>query len=108
MLRALFRFVFGIVWWIGFRVALLVALVVGTSTAYYYATLPPVEALLDGRDRGSVTLKDRDNQVFAWRGEQYQITRTETASPHLVNAVVATEDKRFFRHFGRSRADRAR
>ena len=62
---------------------------------------PRSRALLDGRSRGSVTLLDRDGAVFAWRGEQFggQIT-AETVSPHLKNAVIATEDKRFYGHFG--------
>jgi penicillin-binding protein 1A len=44
---------------------------------------------------------DRDGQVFAWRGEQFggQIT-ADTVSPHLKNAIIATEDRRFYRHFG--------
>ncbi|RZW01940.1 MAG: PBP1A family penicillin-binding protein, partial [Rhodobacteraceae bacterium] len=60
-----------------------------------------VNTLLDARARGSVTLLDRDGRVFAWRGEQFggQIT-AETVSPHLKNAVIATEDKRFYGHFG--------
>ncbi|MEM9231792.1 MAG: biosynthetic peptidoglycan transglycosylase, partial [Pseudomonadota bacterium] len=89
-----------LVWWIGVRAALLGGLVLGGSTFYYYVTLPQMEELLDGREQGSVTLLDRSNQTFAWRGAQYVTTRTETASPHLVNAVVATEDKRFFNHYG--------
>lgn len=92
--------VFRILWWFGIRIAVLTALILGATTFYYYATLPPMEALLDGRDQGSVTLLDRNNRTFAWRGAQYVTTRTETASPHLVNAVIATEDKRFFKHFG--------
>ncbi|MEM8787076.1 MAG: PBP1A family penicillin-binding protein [Pseudomonadota bacterium] len=89
-----------VAWWVGIRAAVLGGLILGGATLYYYATLPPMEQLLDGRDQGSVTLLDRNDQVFAWRGAQYVTTRTETASPHLVNAVLATEDKRFYRHFG--------
>jgi len=39
--------------------------------------------------------------IYAWRGEQFggQIT-AETVSPHLKHAVLATEDKRFYSHFG--------
>src|SRR5690606_2379474 len=55
----------------------------------------------DGRARGSVTLLDREDRVFAWRGETFggQIT-AEKVSKHLHNAVVATEDKRFYWHLG--------
>ena len=44
---------------------------------------------------------DRDGAVFAWRGDQFGgVVTTETVSPHLKNAIIATEDKRFYRHFG--------
>jgi len=97
----LFRFVTRLVWGIGWRVGALVTLTIAAAVLFYAASLPPVSALLDGRSRGSVTLLDRDNAVYAWRGEQFggQIT-ADTVSPHLKNAVVATEDKRFYGHFG--------
>jgi len=100
VVRFFMRLVWRIVWWFGLRIAILGLLVVGGTTAYSYLTLPAAEDLLDGRERGSVTLLDRDDRVFAWRGEQYTVTRTESASAHLVNAVIATEDKRFYAHFG--------
>lgn len=100
VLRWIFGKLFGVIWWVGLRVGIVLFVTVGSTTFYYYSTLPDMEALLDGRERGSVTLQDRNGDVFAWRGEQYQVTRTETASQHLVNAVVATEDKRFYKHFG--------
>ncbi len=97
----LFRTVVRLVWGIGWRVSALTAIVIALAVLYFAATLPPVGALLDGRARGSVTMLDRDGQVYAWRGEQFggQIT-AENVSPHLKNAVVAAEDKRFYQHFG--------
>ena len=97
----LFRAIFRAIWFTGIRLAMLGAVILGGAVLYYYATLPAVTDLLDGRDRGSVVMTDRDGAVFAWRGEQFvgQL-RAQSASPHLVNAVVATEDKRFYRHFG--------
>ncbi|WP_321366774.1 PBP1A family penicillin-binding protein [uncultured Celeribacter sp.] len=102
------RLVSGILRWVGrliwltvSRGALAFAVVLGIAVFYIYSTLPPYSELLDGRARGSVTLLDRNSSVFAWRGEQFggQIT-ADTVSPHLKNAIVATEDKRFYRHFG--------
>ena len=72
------------------------ALVVG----YFYLQLPPAEDLLDGRERGSVAMLDRDGRIFAWRGEQGGIVEADEMSRDLINAVVATEDKRFWWHFG--------
>ena len=97
----LFRLITRLVWGIGWRVTALIMLAILGAVLFYTATLPPVTALLDGRSRGSVTLLDRDGSIFAWRGEQFggQIT-AETVSPHLKNAVIATEDKRFYSHLG--------
>lgn len=97
MVLFLWRMVWGVLW----RVTAVGALILGCVVFYFYAQLPPVTNLLDGRARGSVTMLDREGKVFAWRGETFggQIT-ADTVSPHLLNAVVATEDKRFFWHFG--------
>ena len=94
-------FVTRVAWGIGWRFGLAIALIVGLATFYFYSQLPDVTALLDGRNRGSVTMIDADGKVFAWRGETFggQIT-AENVSKHLRNAVIAAEDKRFYGHFG--------
>ncbi|MBY6003004.1 PBP1A family penicillin-binding protein [Salipiger bermudensis] len=97
----IFRWVFGLIWKITWRITAVVALLLTIGVGYFYAQLPPVEELLDGRARGSVTLMDRNGQIFAWRGDQFGGAVTaDSVSPHLKNAVIATEDKRFYRHFG--------
>jgi penicillin-binding protein 1A len=97
----LFGWVFRLIWIVTSRVALIGALVLGIAVFYIYTTLPPFSDLLDGRARGSVTLLDRNGSVFAWRGEQFggQIT-ADTVSPDLKEAIIATEDRRFYKHFG--------
>ena len=88
-------------WWLGSRGAILGALGMAVWVGYYYVNLPPMEQQLDGRQKGSVVLLDRDAKVFAWRGEQFDGSlRVGNVAPALKNAVVATEDKRFYRHFG--------
>ncbi len=87
--------------WFFWRIGILSLLILGGFVYNYYIKLPEVSALLDARAKGSVTLMDRNDKVFAWRGETFggQIT-SENVSPYLRNAVVATEDKRFYHHFG--------
>ncbi|MFT3690405.1 transglycosylase domain-containing protein [Paenirhodobacter sp.] len=94
-------FVWRLVWGAVWRVAAVVALILGGATWYFHAQLPEYTALLDGRNRGSVTLLDRHGDVFAWRGETYggQIT-ADSVSPNLRNAIIATEDRRFYHHLG--------
>ena len=89
-----------VVWGSFWRTAVTLLLILGAATGYYFSTLPEAQALFDGRARGSVTMLDRDGRVFAWRGETYNTAGGDQIAPVLRNAVVATEDKRFFRHLG--------
>lgn len=102
-LAGLIGFVWRVVWGVTWRAAAIVAAILGLATFYYVTTLPPLDELLDGRARGSVTMMDVDGQVFAWRGESFGGTITaDTVSPHLKNAIIAVEDRRFYSHFGLS------
>lgn len=101
MLIWLLRPIWRLGWFLAWRTAFMLLLVVALSTLYFYLKLPDPEALVDGRTKGSVTMLDRNGEVFAWRGDQFGgLIRTQTVSPYLLHAVIATEDKRFYRHFG--------
>lgn len=101
LIAGLVRFVWRLFWGIGWRIGLFAAIGLFGISYYYYAQLPDYAALIDARARGSVTLLDREGKVFAWRGETFggQID-VDTVSPYLRDAVIATEDKRFYSHFG--------
>ena len=101
MLYWVARLIFRVSWWFMWRIGWVIVLILAITTGYFYIGLPPAVDQVDARERGSVTMLDRSGQVFAWRGEQYGgLIRVNTISPFLKNAVVATEDKRFYRHFG--------
>ena len=87
-------------WWVGLRAGALAAVALALATAFYVSRLPELGDLLDGREGGSVTLTDASGEVFAWRGEQYRTALADEVSPHLINAIIATEDRRFYWHFG--------
>ena len=101
LVRGTVRFLWRLIWGIGWRVAAVMAIVIGLTTFYFYAQLPPLSQLIDARTKGSVTMLDRNGKVFAWRGETFggKVT-ADTVSPYLKNAIIATEDKRFYSHFG--------
>lgn len=95
--RAVVLLVWGFCW----RLVAVVAAIVAVATGYSYFELPPSDRLFDGRGTGSVVMRDNDGEIFAWRGEQYGgELLVDEVSPHLVNAVIAAEDKRFYSHFG--------
>jgi 1A family penicillin-binding protein len=95
------RRLLGLIWKITWRVTAVGVTILALVVGYTYTTLPDLETFLDGRSRGSVTLLDYKGEVFAWRGDQFGgVISAGAVSKHLKNAVVATEDKRFYRHFG--------
>ncbi len=97
----MFRWIWRVIWGLTWRLGAVIGLLVGLGIAYDYSTLPELSELLDGRARGSVTMLDDNGEVFAWRGEQFGgVVTADTVSPYLKNAIVATEDRRFYRHFG--------
>ena len=103
LLWKLFLLPFRVVWAMVWRLGLVIFLLVGLGVVYLVTNLPEVYELVDGRAKGSVTLLDRNGDVFAWRGDQFGgVVTSQTVSPFLRNAVVATEDRRFYSHFGLS------
>jgi len=95
------RLVLRVFWWLGLRLGIVGAVALGLAVATTALTLPGPGDLLDGRARGSVTLLDRDGEIYAWRGEQFGgRIDAQTVAPELRNAILATEDRRFYRHFG--------
>ncbi|TNC71835.1 transglycosylase domain-containing protein [Rubellimicrobium roseum] len=100
-LVGLVRIVLHAIWSVVWRAGVVATLLLGAAVAWQASRLPGVETLVDGRARGSVTLLDRSGEPFAWRGDQFggMVTAGEV-SPHLVHAVIATEDRRFWWHPG--------
>jgi penicillin-binding protein 1A len=96
-----FKWLLILFWRIAWRSTIVITLLVGIGVFYYASSLPSIDELVDGRTRGSVTLLDARGETFAWRGDQFGgMISASAVSQHLHNAVVATEDKRFYWHFG--------
>jgi 1A family penicillin-binding protein len=86
---------------VSIRLGVAFAAAMGVVVYFMYVQLPDPENLLDGRERGSVTMLDRNSEVFAWRGDQFGgEVRVGDVSPHLVHAILSAEDRRFYSHFG--------
>ena len=73
---------------------------VALAVIYFIARAPdPVLATLDDRPP-NVTVLASDGTVLAERGLRRGHVRLDVLPPYLVNAVLATEDRRFYSHFG--------
>ncbi|MCI4660549.1 MAG: PBP1A family penicillin-binding protein [Neomegalonema sp.] len=87
----------------GFGLAALLAVplaaLIGAS-AQRAMELPSVQSLYDGRDLGSMTALDESGTIIGVRGQRYTPIKAEDASPALIDAVLAIEDRRFYWHMG--------
>ena len=87
--------------WLSVNVSLIVSMILFIAVVNYVNKLPPIEELLDDRKRGSVTLLDRNNEVFAWRGNQFGgILKSNVLNPVLHDAIISVEDRTFYSHYG--------
>ena len=76
-------------------------LIVSAILAYYAWDLPDLEKLETPSRRPSVTILASDNSVIATYGDLHTgAVRFNQVPPYLVQAIIATEDRRFFDHFG--------
>ena len=63
--------------------------------------LPSTESLLSVHGAPSVTFLDANGRMIARRGAgQGTYLRLDEMPPHLIKAVLATEDRRFYEHWG--------
>lgn len=68
---------------------------------YYCYDLPDVRQVAQHTRRPAVTLVAADGTRFSRTGElQGAIIEARRLPPHMVNAVLAIEDRRFYSHFG--------
>jgi penicillin-binding protein 1A len=86
---------------IGLLVFLWAMIVGGGALAYFAFTLPDTNQLTVAERRPSVTILADDGSVIATFGDLFgQPLTLKEMSPSLPKAVIATEDRRFYSHFG--------
>src|SRR5579862_5970467 len=85
----------------GLLLSLWGAIVGGGVLGYFALTLPDTNQLATAERRPSVTILAADGSTIATFGDLFgQPLTLKEMSPWLPKAVVATEDRRFYSHFG--------
>jgi len=85
----------------GFIVAIWLAIIVSLICLYYFKSLPDLKNLEPEKIDNVVEINYSNNQRITNYGEIYTDEASYYELPkNLINAVVATEDRRFFSHFG--------
>ncbi len=85
----------------GFVAAIWGAVALSLVLVYYCYDLPDVRQVGQHTRRPGITLIAADGTRFSRTGElQGAIVEVSRLPPHLINAVLAIEDRRFYSHFG--------
>jgi penicillin-binding protein 1A len=85
----------------GLLVALWVMILGGGAVAWFWLTLPPTNDLNQSERRPSVTLLGADGALIATYGDLFgEPLKIKDLPPYLPEAVIATEDRRFYHHWG--------
>lgn len=92
-LKVLFKFFFVVGLWLGIFITLLLA--------WYATELPSITENAEFERKMSITVQTQRGKVLTRYGEVVGNRVTvEDVPPHLVQAVMAIEDRRFYSHFG--------
>lgn len=93
ILRALFYYLFILGIWAGIALSIVIL--------YLALTLPNIEHITNKTRSPSITILDRNDEKITAINDMYGDTvEVEKLPKHVWQAVIATEDKRFFSHFG--------
>src|SRR6516164_6239998 len=77
------------------------AIIGGGVLGYFALTLPDTSDLIRAQRRPSVTILAADGSLLTTFGDLFgQPLTLQEMSPYLPKAVIATEDRRFYSHFG--------
>src|SRR5712691_806177 len=86
---------------LGVLLGLWAVIIGGGALAYFAFTLPDTSQLTVADRRPSVTILAEDGNLIASFGDLFGRPLTlKEMSPFLPKAVIATEDRRFYHHFG--------
>ena len=77
-----------------------IALLLVGAFATFNATIPDPIQLRHKQSAPFVRILARDGSLLAQRGGEGSYVPIDFLPPHLIDAVVATEDRRFFEHWG--------
>ncbi len=85
----------------GVTVSIWIGIALAGVVAYYAIDLPDIERMTATSRRPSVQFVSVEGETFAAYGDIYgQPLELKDISPYIPQAVIATEDRRFYSHFG--------
>ena len=80
--------------------AILASVLMATAMVRYTIRFPDPSALRQREQAPSVRVLARDGSLLAERGQAARAISIDELPPHVLHAVLAIEDRRFFEHYG--------
>lgn len=94
------QFIGGAIKWL-FVLGLWCALALGLTLAWFARELPDITEQMIFERRPTITILANDGTVIDRYGDiKGETVNVKDLPPHVVNAILATEDRRFYHHFG--------
>ncbi len=85
---------------IGIAACVLIGMVFGIIW-FYSDTLPPTQELRNFTMRSGSEVYDRNgDMIYLFAFEKRKLVSLKELPPHLIDALIVTEDKNFYKHFG--------
>ncbi len=83
------------------RVIIAAVIIIAVVVGWFFLTLPSIDQLYEATKAPSVVVKAEDGRIIGSYGDTYGdfLVYRELPKP-LIDAVLATEDRNFFHHFG--------
>ncbi len=93
-------FIGGTIKWV-FVAGLWAALVLGLTLAWFARELPDITEQMIFERRPTITIKANDGTIIDRYGDiKGETVNVKDLPPHVAQAILATEDRRFYYHFG--------
>lgn len=94
------RNIAGILSFIGLAICVLAGVILGTIW-FYSDGLPPTSELRNFTMRSGSEVYDRNGKmIYLFAFEKRKLVSLKELPPHLIDALIVTEDKNFYKHFG--------
>ncbi len=88
-------------WGIAIKAALLLVITLGTYIFYCFETLPDIEqAIQRTRQPSTIITAENGNEIQSYGSVYSAIIMPDDLPKYVSQAIVATEDRRFYQHFG--------
>ncbi len=86
---------------LGFWLGLFLFIALGLYVAYCYMTMPDIaKAVAQTRQPSTTIMAENGNDIAKFGNVYADVIYPDNLPKNLTNAIIATEDRRFYKHFG--------